>query len=134
MDNYLTITAGLLFSISEILPLVTLIQSNGIIHFFINTGKKFLKNKKIDETTLLLETNIVSETNVPENNPDSDNNYYIKEKEFYEMRYIISYIQNDYTKHFLDIKSLSLCNKNSLLKMNYDVNYDSINDTYKIKW
>jgi len=131
MDIYLTITAGLLFSISEILPLINEIQSNGIIHLFIIMGKKFFSNtgntvNTGNERSPLLESEHQSTLNI--------DIPVLQTKDFYEIQYITNYIQQAYDKHFLDMKTISSNNKNILLKMNYTIDYDSINDIYKIKW
>jgi DNA mismatch repair ATPase MutL len=56
-DNFhtlITIITGILLTISEILPFISKIKSNGLLHFFINQGNKLLKSKESEETAPLL--------------------------------------------------------------------------------
>lgn len=48
------IISGLLFTISEILPFISKIESNGLIHFLVNAGNQMLKKKDDSEIEPLL--------------------------------------------------------------------------------
>ena len=48
------IISGLLFTLSEILPFISKIESNGLINFLVNVGNQMLKKKENDETEPLL--------------------------------------------------------------------------------
>lgn len=50
----IAIITGLLLSISEILPFISSIRSNGLLHFLVDQGNKFLKQKESEETRPLL--------------------------------------------------------------------------------
>lgn len=130
MDTYISIAAGVLFSISEILPFLSKIRSNGIVHFLIDTGRTILHS----DSSNSYESIPNDETAIDVDNSNSNSKSNIQSPESYELNYIIKYIEREYPKHFLDIHLLSEKTKNALRSADYVVDYDSVNDVYRIKW
>lgn len=126
MDTYISIAAGVLLSISEILPFISKINSNGIFHFFMSRGGALLNNSPTTETDRLLR----DETSIEVDNK----NLTLHPPEMYELHYITKYIENEFPQHFLDMYLLSETTKDVLRSKSYVVEYDSVNDVHRIKW
>ena len=138
MNNTITIVSGMLLTISEILPFITKIESNGIFEFTVKLIEKiFKKSTNQNESEPLLQTHIQHNTNIQHNLENvnyEDINYTLSSPETYEMYYIIRYIKINYIKKKLITKYISEKNKEILLKFNYRIDYDSVNDMYNIQW
>lgn len=160
----MSVLGGFILIMSEILPFIKSIKSNGIIELLVNIAKSFLrKNSDIpeDEESLLHNDtlNISSQNNSNVNsisnkidalstsvmNISYSLNHYITEAqnarqlklqsvELYELNYIINYIKVNYPKKMFQTKFLSKSNKQLLISQGYVIDYDSQNDTHTIKW
>jgi hypothetical protein len=163
-QTIVTVIAGVLFSASEVLPFISSIKSNGILHLLANIGKAFLQKKETitilssetrpllshqdDPIRVVIDFQPLNDTldklssNISNSNENTikmwQQTYYeqmsLKESEQYQLDYIIHYIKTQHPQKFLDIKFLSQNNKKILESKGYIVDYDSIKDTYKIKW
>ncbi len=162
-SNILQILLGIFVLISEILPFIKNVNSNGIIECIIEVIKSLVKKQKslpndslqvIEETEPLLNNTYpkdyaisdkIDELNVTLNNisyvlTDYLNEMYnskqvkLQPVELYELNYIVNYIKVNYHKRQFQIKLLSQHNKNLLISKGYIVEYDSRNESHIILW
>jgi hypothetical protein len=121
-QTIITIVTGILLAISEILPFISKIESNGLICMLVNMGKAFLDKNKVNielpESQHLLEVQSkVPETKINFGTLD------LQIPSNYELYFIISYIKKNYTKGSLSLKDLTENNKILLVKNGYIVIY-----------
>lgn len=147
MDNsnstIISITLGLLLSISEALPYIKTIKGNGIFDVFYQFIKK--QGESVEEQQHLLPTN-TQPTNTPVStiiNIDTSkieeqlkqlNNKSIESSDKYEIMYIKNFIKENYNKRLLNIHSLNIENKHLLESLNYNIDFDSKLQMYSIHW
>jgi len=149
MDNsslgstIISVTLGLLLSISEALPYIKTIKGNGIFDVFYQMIKK--QGESVEEQQHLLSTN-TQPTNTPVSaiiNIDTSkieeqlkqlNNKSIESSDKYEIMYIKNFIKENYNKRLLNIHSLNIENKHLLESLNYNIDFDSKLQMYSIHW
>lgn len=147
MDNsnstIISITLGLLLSISEALPYIKAIKGNGIFDVFYQIIKK--QGESVEEQQHLLPTNTVTNTpvstiinidtsKIEEQLKELNKQPSIESSDKYEIMYIKNFIKENYNKRLLNIHSLNIENKHLLESLNYNIDFDSKLQMYSIHW
>ena len=159
MDYYLSLLLGLLLSISEILPYIQTIKSNGIVNFLqlsLNKQREIGNNlleqiesehlivsdqssehlMELPNQQLLLE---ISKINPILNNITNSiltvnqNNFSLKTPDEYQLIYIEHCLKNDFTKN-LKFKYISDQNADLLHSLGYKIEYIHNEKKYFIHW
>lgn len=145
MDNLsdpstlVAIVTGILLSVSETLPFIKGLSSNGIIHMLIRSGKAFLGNHSELEPLLPNQIDFEQITSTMFKTTQDTLNIIAAKKELmspekYQMDYIIHYIKSNFPKRSLEIKYLIENNKILLEKNGYTTNFDSVLNINTIEW
>ena len=148
----LSICSGLII-ISEILPFVKKINSNGIIHLLYNfISKKEENNEEEEENqplfltentqgmqdTIIIINEVMNNINNLSNSTlqliNNSKQLKLQTSELYELNYIINYIKVNYPKKVFKTRFLTKSNKQLLISQGYIIDYDSEYDMYNIKW
>ncbi len=136
-----SIISGLLLIISEILPFVKTIESNGILDAIMNYGKNKQNNPEETDRLLSDTENVCScdskcneILDILKNKKIEDSKSILQLSKDYELNYISTYIKHNYPKRLFQIQGLSEYSKGILENFGYTIDYDSIYDTYTVKW
>jgi len=163
ISTIISVVAGILLSISESLPFITSLESQGIVHFLVNIGQNFLSTNnnntevlqplldhehqhQINPQTVTVNTDI--NINKISNNINNINDTLkdvsldfktarqlkLQTSQLYQLNYIINYIKQNYIKRQLLFKNLFKNNKELLISEGYSINYDSKDDISVISW
>ena len=159
----IAIISGVLLTISELMPFISSIESKGLVHFLVNAGNKLLKSKTPDsdsdsETEPLLPFHNKQKQKVEKKHSDSESEHSddrnsneknssneellsylkslhdLKTTEEYQLEFIKNYIKQNYQQHFYEMKNLHPCNQAILEAHGYQVQYEHIDEIYKIRW
>lgn len=146
LDNVISIIMALLLFVSESLPFVKNLDSNGIFHSLILIGNDIISRNSNQPifNRLSTEPDIEQATNSNKQLDDIYSNTsslkeFIESKKFqhptfYELEYIKNYIRANFSDYYMDITNISEDNKTILQNLTYRIEYDSINKRYTIRW
>ena len=158
ISTIISVVTGLLLAISEIMPFIKTVESQGIIHFLSSISSKFLKNSPdISEIQSLLQISIPENEQNNVSNVSTEKLYHeiniigniikdisgdfnnarqlkLQTSELYQLNYIINYIKQNYIKRQLPFKNLSKSNKELLISEGYIISYDFKEDITLIGW
>jgi hypothetical protein len=127
-NSMIPIVLGILLSVSEIMPFIKNVESNGMLHTIVNLLSKLgnsVKSMDLESQSLLdgssssLPVLVHSE---------------LCESGKYQMEYIINSIRENYSCHKLTVDSLTLENKTSLLYRNYKITELENSKGFLIEW
>lgn len=130
--DYLSLTLGILLSISEFLPFVKKIQGNGIINVLQLYLQSYLTKQseiaRMDTEPLIAHQNTEG-TQIPEVTVT----FTLKTPDEYQLMFIENSIKNNFKKR-LDFDNISDKNYNILKSLGYKIEYQAKEDTYLIHW
>lgn len=159
-QTIIAILSGLLLTASEVLPFISDIESNGIVHCLVNLRKIYMQQQNQQQNSSDEVESLIQHENQQHNNSNNSNNkhdilpltihldqtplhvnlepivemFKLKKPDEFQLDHIIHYIKMNYQNRHMEIKNLFEINKKLLESKNYIVDYDHQDDIYVIKW